>query len=87
MKAFNARRRYPKAPSSIVSRHERIEEESEEKLHALDKLETPRSGAWYNCSESGDSAFPQENFSSSNLDTTLSEEEEGVFETGAEIII
>lgn len=87
MKAFNARRRYPKAPSSIVSRHERIEEESEEKLHALDKLETPRSGAWYNCSESGDSAFPQENFSSSNMDTTLSEEEEGVFETGAEIII
>ena len=87
MKAFNARRRYPKAPSSIVSRHERIEEENEEKMPELDKLETSQSRAWYNCSESGDSAFPQENFSSSNLDTTLSEEEEGVFETGAEIII
>ncbi|XP_061168174.1 uncharacterized protein LOC133177096 [Saccostrea echinata] len=89
MKVFHSRRKYPKAPSSIVSRHERITEESEDMMHVeFDKLDTPRSRAWYNCSESGDSAFPQENFSSSNLDMTLSEEEEeGVFETGAEIII
>lgn len=87
MRMFNTRRKYRKAPSSVVSKQEKIEEENERMHMELDKLETPRNRPWYNCSESGDSAFPQENFSFSNLDTTLSEEEEGVFETGAEIII
>lgn len=87
MKVFNVRRRYFKVLSFIVLRYERIEEESEEKLYVLDKLEIFRSGVWYNCSEFGDSVFFQENFSFSNLDIILFEEEEGVFEIGVEIII
>lgn len=57
MKVFNVRRRYLKVLSFIVLRYERIEEESEEKLYVLDKLEIFRSGVWYNCSEFGDSVF------------------------------
>lgn len=57
MKVFNVRRRYFKVLSFIVLRYERIEEESEEKLYVLDKLEIFRSGVWYNCSEFGDSVF------------------------------
>lgn len=57
MKVFNVKRRYFKVLSFIVLRYERIEEESEEKLYVLDKLEIFRSGVWYNCSEFGDSVF------------------------------
>ncbi|XP_069127780.1 uncharacterized protein [Argopecten irradians] len=46
-----------------------------------------RGQAWYNCSESGDSAFPQEYFSSSNFETTFDEDEDGISESSYELII
>ncbi|OWF39092.1 uncharacterized protein LOC110465481 [Mizuhopecten yessoensis] len=50
-------------------------------------VDSPRGQAWYNCSESGDSAFPQEYLSSSNFETTFDEEEDGISESSYELII
>lgn len=49
-------------------------------------VDSPRGRAWYNCSESGDSAFQQEYFSSSNFETTFSDED-GISESSYELII
>ncbi|KAK3089366.1 hypothetical protein FSP39_003059 [Pinctada imbricata] len=84
----NVPQRTRHAKKSRVSKQEKIIEEREDKSFSEDKdfVETPRSTAWYNCGESSDSACPQEYVSSSNLETTF-EEEEGVQESGMELII
>ena len=82
-------RKYSQKPRKPNVVKDKIIEEREEKSFsdAKESIDTPRSSAWYNCGESSDSACPQEYLSSSNLETTFSEEEEGVYESGMELII
>jgi hypothetical protein len=72
-----------RSKASSRSSQDRILEESNEQESNDTTIETPRSAAWYNCSESGDSAFPQETVSTSNLES----DEDGISETSFEMII
>lgn len=62
-----------------------IEENNEHDGNGI-VLETPRTAAWYNCSESGDSAFPQETISTTGP-SNVGSDEDGISETSFEMII
>ncbi|XP_060072256.1 uncharacterized protein LOC132552133 [Ylistrum balloti] len=85
MKSYKLIRKYSRA-SSVISKEDVIQEEREDDKNP-DYVDSPRGQAWYNCSESGDSAFPQEYFSSSNFETTFDENEDGISESSYELII
>lgn len=69
----------------LQSQEKIIEEKNEHETSGV-VLETPRTAAWYNCSESGDSAFPQETISTT-CPSNLGSDEDGISETSFEMII
>lgn len=83
-KHLKINRKRPKTYSR--SSQEKIIEENYDLESNTIVLETPRSAAWYNCSESGDSAFPQETISTT-CPSNIESDEDGISETSFEMII